>query len=94
MGSTRDLGVRHSFRERFLKIKVVNFFAYGWDMIVNKWVIEEGRFALKDEMRSKWAIFKKKRVKRHYGGAILSKKIYSFLGTFYIFWGHVFFDFI
>jgi hypothetical protein len=76
--------------ERFLKIKVVKLFAYGWDMIVNTWVIEEGRFASKDEMRSEWAIFKKKRVKTHYGGAILSKKMYSFLGIFYIILGACF----
>jgi hypothetical protein len=73
-----------------LKIKVVGLFAYGWDMIANTWVIKEGRFASKDEMRSKWAIFKKKRVKTHYGGATLSKKMYCFLGTFCIILGACF----
>jgi hypothetical protein len=56
-----------------LKIKVVGLFAYGWDMITNTWVIEKGRFASKDEMKSKWAICKKKWVKTHYGGPTLSK---------------------
>jgi hypothetical protein len=59
-------------------------------MIANTWVIEEGRFASKDEMRTKWVIFKKKWVKTHYGGATLSKEMYSFFGYILYYFGGMF----